>query len=229
MSRQRGRPHGPSNILGHVYNAFLVKTSQLDLSLSPKDTIAKLKAHQYRKRDALYILHASAACFWLYIMEKPPFPYKLGIPILFVLGLLIPLTSQFLFPAIPVLAWVLTYFSSRFLPASHRPPISVTVLPTLESVLYGANISDILTRFTHPVLDVMAWLPYGVLHFSLPVVVSIVIWLFAPRPALQYWSNAFGYLNLLGVLCQIVFPCAPPCTCILSRALSCANANRCNK
>ncbi|EEB89410.1 hypothetical protein MPER_12493, partial [Moniliophthora perniciosa FA553] len=35
------------------------------------------------------------------------------------------------------------------------------LLPTLEFVPYGANISDILTRYTHPILDILAWLPYG--------------------------------------------------------------------
>jgi hypothetical protein len=34
----------------------------------------------------------------------------------------------------------------------------------LESILYGANISDLLTRATNPFLDVLAWLPYGVIH-----------------------------------------------------------------
>ncbi|CAG7854887.1 Inositol phosphorylceramide synthase catalytic subunit aur1 Short=IPC synthase catalytic subunit aur1; AltName: Full=Aureobasidin A resistance protein homolog; AltName: Full=Phosphatidylinositol:ceramide phosphoinositol transferase [Serendipita indica DSM 11827] len=210
MSRNRTKYYGNSGPLSRVYSAFLHQVSRLDFSLSPTVTIAKLRAHEFTRGDVVYLFHAAGALFWLYIMEKPPFPIKLVIPALFTLGMLVPLTSQFLLPAIPVLAWVLTYYSSRFLPPSSRPPISVTVLPTLESVLYGANISDILTRFTHPVLDVIAWLPYGVLHFSLPVVVSILLWLFAPKPALQYWASAFGYLNLAGVLCQIAFPCAPP-------------------
>ncbi|KAG8758640.1 Aureobasidin resistance protein Aur1 [Serendipita sp. 396] len=211
MSRNRTKFVGNSRPFASIYNALLIQVSRLDLSLSPSVTIAKLKAHEFTKGDIVYLFHAAAAVFWLYIMEKPAYPIKLVIPMLFTIGLLVPLTGQFLLPAIPVLAWVLTYYSSRFLPASSRPPISVTVLPTLETVLYGANISDILTRFTHPVLDVVAWLPYGILHFSLPVVVSIILWLFAPRPALQYWASAFGYLNLAGVVCQILFPCAPPC------------------
>jgi hypothetical protein len=35
--------------------------------------------------------------------------------------------------------------------------------------LYGANISDLLTRATNPFLDVLAWLPYGVIHFVAPM------------------------------------------------------------
>jgi len=34
--------------------------------------------------------------------------------------------------------------------------------------------------------------------------------LFAPKPALKFWATSFGYLNLLGVIFQILFPCAAP-------------------
>lgn len=211
MSRSRSNAGGVSALIRRIYDAFITQASTLDRSLSPADTFAKLRAHTFRAKDVVYIFHFALATFWLYFMEKPPFPLKLAIPVLFGIGLIIPLTSQLIFPAIPVFAWVLTFFSSRFLPASYRPGISVTVLPTLESVLYGANISDILTRFTHPVLDIIAWLPYGVLHYSLPIAASLILWLFAPKPSLRFFANAFGYMNLVGVLCQIVFPCAPPC------------------
>ncbi|KAJ7912527.1 hypothetical protein B0H13DRAFT_2007083 [Mycena leptocephala] len=90
----------------------------------------------------------------------------------------------------PVFAWLLEYFTSRFIPKTWRPDISVALLPALESVLYGANISDILTRFTHPILDFVAWMPYGLLHFVLPFVVAAFVWLFRPK--------------------ELVFPCAAP-------------------
>jgi hypothetical protein len=211
MSRNRLKSNGVSGAIATIYSAFLAKAKTLDYSLSPAVTLAKLRTYEPTKGDVVYVLHTAGAAFWLSIMQKPAYPLKLVIPTLFTIGLAVPLTSQFLVPAIPVLAWVLMFYSSRFLPAAKRPGISVTVLPTLESVLYGANISDILTRFTHPVLDIMAWLPYGVLHFSLPVILSILLWLFAPKPALRYWASAFGYMNCVGVLIQILFPCAPPC------------------
>lgn len=211
MSRNRIKINGIRGALATIYNAFLDKASKLDYSLSPAVTFAKLRAYEPVKSDIVYVFHAAGAAFWLSIMQSPGYPMKLVIPALFGIGLLIPLTSQFLVPAIPVLAWVLTFYASRFLPPAKRPGISVTVLPTLESVLYGANISDILTRFTHPILDVLAWLPYGVLHFSLPVILSVFLWLFAPKPTLRFWANAFGYMNVIGVIIQILFPCAPPC------------------
>jgi len=143
-------------------------------------------------------------------MEVPGFPLKLVIPILYAIAVLIPFTSQFFFPAMPVFAWLLTFYTSRFIPDGYRPGISVVLLPTLESVLYGANISDILTRWTHPVLDILAWIPYGVVHFTLPFVVAAFFWLFRPKEVLRQWARIFGYLNLMGVLIQILLPCAPP-------------------
>jgi len=80
----------------------------------------------------------------------------------------------------------------------------------LEYVLYGANISDILTRFTHPILDIIAWFPYGVGHFVFPFVVAAFLWLFRSKEVLPFWGKAFGYLNLTGVLFQILFPCSAP-------------------
>ncbi|KAI0919838.1 hypothetical protein AcW1_003013 [Taiwanofungus camphoratus] len=143
-------------------------------------------------------------------MQFPGFPLKLMIPILWITALLIPLTSQFFLPATPIFIWLLTFYASRFIPVAWRPNISVVLLPTLESVLYGANISDILTRFTHPILDILGWLPYGVIHYVFPFVVAAFVWLFRSKKVLHLWARAFGYMNLIGVFIQILLPCAPP-------------------
>ncbi|PPR00563.1 hypothetical protein CVT24_005467 [Panaeolus cyanescens] len=143
-------------------------------------------------------------------MQSPPFPFKLAIPTLLTIGLVLPATNQILIPAIPAITWLLMWYSSRFMPSSWRPAISVSLLPTLESVLYGANISDILTRFTHPILDLIAWLPYGVFHFVVPFAGALIVWLFRSKPVLKMWARTFGYMNIMGVLIQLVLPCAPP-------------------
>ncbi|GBE85617.1 Inositol phosphorylceramide synthase catalytic subunit aur1 [Sparassis crispa] len=196
--------------LNGVWSAFLAAVGRLDKSLSPKDTLRRLRKHSFTLSDTVYVFHILLASFWLYVMQSPGFPLKLMIPILYAAALIIPLTSQFFVPATPVFAWLLTYYSSRFIPANWRPSISVVLLPTLESVLYGANISDILTRFTHPVLDILAWLPYGVAHFTLPFVVAAFLWMFRTKEVLHFWACAFGYMNLIGVLIQILLPCAAP-------------------
>lgn len=207
----RIRPRSPIRALNALYSAFLNAISTLDLSFSPSLTISRLRNHHFTWKEIIYYsLHVVHATFWLIIMQKPSFPLKLVLPILYGLALLIPFTSQFFLPAIPIFAWLLCYYTSRFIPAAYRPSISVSLLPTLESVLYGANISDILTRFTHPILDIIAWLPYGVIHFIAPFIVAALLWLFSPKPALKFWASVFGYMNLAGVWCQILFPCSAP-------------------
>jgi len=190
-------------------NALIAAVNRLDKSLSPADTISKFRAHTFTFKDSIYVLHLLSALFWLTLMEVPPFPYKLAIPVLYAIALLIPFTSQFFVPATPVFSWVIMFYSNQFLSADYRPAVHVVLLPTLESVLYGANISDILTRFTHPILDIIAWLPYGVIHYTFPLILAAFLWLFRP-PALRVFAQAFGYQNCIGVFTQIVLPCAAP-------------------
>ncbi|KAF8197032.1 hypothetical protein BJ912DRAFT_1020927 [Pholiota molesta] len=194
----------------HLIHAVVAAVGRLDKSLSPAVTFQRLRAHSFTLADSLWLFHFASAAFWITLMQDPAFPSKLAIPILYSIALAIPLTSQFFVPATPVLSWVLTWYSSRFMPSDWRPAISVSLLPTLESVLYGANISDILTRFTHPILDILAWLPYGVVHFTCPAVIAVFLWLFRTKPVLHLWARTFGYMNLAGVLIQLVLPCSAP-------------------
>ncbi|KAJ7475097.1 hypothetical protein B0H11DRAFT_1325095 [Mycena galericulata] len=194
----------------NIYQAFIAAVGRLDKSLSPRDNINRLRRHKFTWSDSIYIFHLASVIFWLPLMQTPGYPLKLLIPLLFSIALMVPFTSQFFIPACPVFAWLLMYYTSQFIPKTWRPTISVTLLPTLESVLYGANISDILTRYTHPILDVIAWLPYGLIHFTFPFVIAAFTWLFRPKEVLHLWARVFGYLNYIGVLFQILVPCAAP-------------------
>ncbi|KAH8105288.1 PAP2-domain-containing protein [Cristinia sonorae] len=200
-----------STSLQFVWTAFVAAVARLDKSFSPTHVLHRVRQHTFTLSDYIYIsFNVSLFSFWIYLMQEPGFPTKLLIPILYITALFIPFTSQFFVPATPVFAWIITFFSSRFIPVEWRPNVSVVLLPTLESVLYGANISDILTRYTHPFLDILAWLPYGVGHFVIPFVVAAFLWLFRPKQALHQWARIFGWLNLIGVFVQILLPCAPP-------------------
>lgn len=199
-----------SRSLKRVWAAFIAAVGRMDKSLSPSDTIQRLRKHTFTLADTVHLFHIFLATFWLAIMQFPGFPLKLFIPIIYAIFLVVPLTCQFFLPAVPVVSWILAFYSNRFIPPNYRPSISVVLLPTLESVLYGANISDILTRFTHPLLDLIAWVPYGIGHYVIPFVVAAFLWLFRPKEVLHQWARIFGYMNLLGVLVQIFFPCAPP-------------------
>lgn len=114
------------------------------------------------------------ALFSLSVMAHPLL-FKIFLVTVYTAALLVPFTSQFVLPATPIFSWLLFFYSSQFIPKSYRPHIWVSVLPTLESVLYGANISDLLTRWTNPFLDIMAWVPYGVVHFVAPFVVAALL------------------------------------------------------
>lgn len=100
--------------------------------------------------------------------------------------------------------------SNRFIPAEYRPHIWVRVLPALENVMYGANLSNLLSAHVHPVLDVLAWLPYGIVHFTAPFFCSLAIFIFAAPTTTQVFARSFGWMNIIGVSIQLVFPCTPP-------------------
>lgn len=84
------------------------------------------------------------------------------------------------------------------------------VLPTLENILYGANLSNILSAHKAVALDILAWLPYGITHFGAPAVCSGLLFLFGPPGTAPVFARAFGYMNMAGVFIQIFFPCSPP-------------------
>jgi len=195
-----------TSLIAHV----IAGLKRLDTSLDPNKTINRLRNFDFTiYNTALWIALVVLACGNLYIMDSRPL--KVLIPVAYTTAVLIPATSQFFFPATPVLMWVMTFFCARYIPSSWRPGIHVVLLPTLESVLYGANISDLLTRFTHPILDILAWVPYGIGHFAIPGILALVLWAFGPRGSPQFFGKAFGFMNLTGVLCQLFFPCAAPC------------------
>jgi hypothetical protein len=91
----------------------------------------------------------------------------------------------------------------------------VRVLPALENIFYGANLSNILSAHKHVVLDVLAWLPYGIIHFGAPVVCSAIMFVFAPPTTVAVFARSFGFMNLAGVIIQLLFPCSPPCKLLL--------------
>jgi membrane-associated phospholipid phosphatase len=98
----------------------------------------------------------------------------------------------------------------RFIPSEYRPPIWVKVLPALENIFYGANLSNILSAHQNTALDLLAWFPYGIGHFGAPFVVAIAIFIFGPPKTLRTYGFAFGWMNVIGVVTQVLFPCSAP-------------------
>lgn len=84
------------------------------------------------------------------------------------------------------------------------------VLPALENILYGANLSNILSAHKSTALDLLAWFPYGLGHFGAPFVCSGIMFIFGPPTTIRYFGYAFGWMNIIGVTTQVLFPCSPP-------------------
>lgn len=59
-------------------------------------------------------------------------------------------------------------------------------------------------------LDILAWLPYGIIHFGAPFVCSMIMFVFGPPGTVPVFAKSFGYMNLAGVTIQMLFPCSPP-------------------
>lgn len=182
----------------------------LETSFNPKDTLRALRHHKWSVYDGHYLILILIAIFSLSISQAPGPMMKTGAASLLILALLVPITRQFFLPVLPTLTWLLFFFNARFIPADYRPHIWVKVLPALENIFYGANLSNILSAHQHVILDVLAWLPYGLLHFGGPVIWAILMFLFAPPGTLPVYGRTFGFLNIFGVAIQLIFPCSPP-------------------
>ncbi|ODV78829.1 Aureobasidin A resistance protein [Suhomyces tanzawaensis NRRL Y-17324] len=184
--------------------------SDLSFDTDPATSLAQFKNHHWTWKESLHYGFLASVIFFVYIIFPASFLVKTAILAAFVLCFVIPLTSQFFVHALPIFAWLALYFSCGKIPNEWKPAISVKVLPALETIMYGDNLSNVLATINTSTLDLLAWIPYGVIHFSAPFIVAFFIFLFAPPTSLRSFGFAFGYMNLLGVITQILFPAAPP-------------------
>eukprot|EP00177_Eucheuma_denticulatum_P006374 GFKZ01011622.1.p1 GENE.GFKZ01011622.1~~GFKZ01011622.1.p1 ORF type:complete len:351 (+),score=23.99 GFKZ01011622.1:111-1055(+) len=116
---------------------------------------------------------------------------------------------------IPVLLWLLLFSCGvALIPPSWKPPINVTLLPTIDewlgsSVKWFGSLSD-----QYSWLDLLAAVPYTI-HPLLPIFfLAGHALLGAPvsgkgRPMMKF-VLAFGIMNLAAVLTHLIFPTAPP-------------------
>lgn len=170
-----------------------------------------LPAHyNFRPLHLQYVFLFGLALCCLAITQEPGWLVKGLLVLGLTYALLVPTLRQFFFPFLPIASWLLLFWACRFIPSDWRPPISVRVLPALETILYGANLSSLLSTHTRTTLDILAWLPYGIIHFGEPFVCSIVMFLWGPPGTLPVFARSFGYMNLAGVAMQLLFPCAAP-------------------
>ncbi|KAI7679219.1 PAP2-domain-containing protein, partial [Hortaea werneckii] len=179
-------------------------------SFNPADTIRALRTHHWSFYDAQYLFLAVLGIFSLCVIQSPGPMMKTLVATLLMTGLVIPITRQFLLPFLPIASWLILFYACQFVSSEYRPGIWVRVLPALENILYGANLSNILSAHKSTALDVLAWLPYGIFHYGAPFVVGIILFVFGPPGTVPCFGRAFGYANMTGVLIQLCFPCSPP-------------------
>lgn len=184
--------------------------ADLSFDTDIKSSIDKFRNHKWSLMDALHYGFLALIILFVYVIFPASFLVKTPILAAFVLCFLVPLTSQFFLHALPIFTWLALFFSASKIPVSWKPAISVKFLPAMETILYGDNLLNVLAETSNSVLDVLAWLPYGIIHFASPFVVALFIFLFAPPSSLRSFGFAFGYMNLSGVLIQLLFPAAPP-------------------
>lgn len=187
-----------------------VTVTDLDWDTRVTTTVHRIRNHRWTKGDLAHYSFLTAVNLFVFVVLPVPVLFKLVALMFFGLIFMIPLTLQFFFNALPILTWLALYFTCLKIPNTWKPLISVQVLPALETIGYGDNLSAVLATINHRVLDVLAWLPYGIIHFSVPFIVAALIFLYAPPTALRGYAFAFGYMNLMGVLTQLMFPAAPP-------------------
>lgn len=182
----------------------------LNTSINPADTIRALRTHQWSYYDAQYLFLAILGIFSLSVIQSPGPFVKTLVATLLLTSLVIPLTRQFFLPFLPIAGYLLFFYACQFISGEYRPPVWVRVLPALENILYGANLSNILSAHKNTLLNVLAWIPYGLCHFGAPFVVGGLIFLFGPPGITPVFGRAFGYMNIIGVATQLFVPCSAP-------------------
>ncbi|EER26235.1 Aureobasidin resistance protein Aur1 [Coccidioides posadasii str. Silveira] len=184
--------------------------ASLKTSFSPLDTLKSLQSHRWTVYDGQYLFLAILGIFCLSVIETPGPLIKTLISLVILISLILPVTCQFLLPALPIIGWLVFWYAMQYIPSNWRPPIWVRVLPALENIFYGANLSNILSTHKNVVLDIMAWLPYGIMHFGAPAVCSLILFIFGPPGLTPIFARSFGYMNVIGCVIQFLFPCSPP-------------------
>lgn len=184
--------------------------ADLETSWDPRVSLQRLRKYRPTAGEAAHYTFMASVLLFVFIEYPASLLFRLSVYSFGILLFLIPATSQFFFNGLPILVWLSLYLSSSYFPSEQRPRITVKVMPAIETILYGDNLSEILAASTNVVLDVLAWLPYGIFHFGAPFVVAAILFVFGPPTVLRGYAHAFGYVNLIGVIIQNGFPAAPP-------------------
>ncbi|TID30148.1 hypothetical protein CANINC_001310 [Pichia inconspicua] len=209
----------PVAIVKKVWASFCTATdkkvmlTQMETSFDPFPRLKKFPSTLQNTPKSITFKYSLIILVMLFSIVIMPFSIMTKLILISVLIYInfAPILAQFFNNGLPILGWVFLFFTSKFIPLELKRPISVKVLPALETMFYGDNLSEILASRTNTFLDIFSWLPYGIIHFSLPFIVAFLIFVFAPPQTLPQFCWSFGFMNLTGVIIQnLIFSCAPP-------------------
>jgi hypothetical protein len=96
--------------------------ASVETSFNPADTIRALRSHRWSAYDGQYLVLIMIGIFSLSISEAPSPMMKTGAASLIMMGLLMPVTRQFLLPFLPILTWLVFFFNARYAPSPTRNP-----------------------------------------------------------------------------------------------------------
>ncbi|KAG4085136.1 PAP2-domain-containing protein [Neocallimastix lanati (nom. inval.)] len=108
----------------------------------------------------------------------------------------------------PVILWLTLFSSCQNIPNSWRRPIDVETLISLDKKL--GYISHKLYQMHNDFFDIMAWIPYGVIHYILPYIVLFYLMIYHTRIEISAYAIFFGLFNYAGVITELCWPTAPP-------------------
>lgn len=90
----------------------------LQTSFSPADTLRALQHHKWTWHDGQWIILAFLGIFSLCIMEFPGPMVKMVVATSIGLSLLLPITRQFFLPFMPIAAYLIWFYSARYVHSS---------------------------------------------------------------------------------------------------------------
>lgn len=115
--------------------------------------------------------------------------------------------------ALPLLMYLTIFKSYLFLKETlNLPEEPHTILPIIEYSMFQCLPHQILSRFSNIPFDVLAGVPY-MLHFALPVLFIAYNVIRRRRggvPLIYQYLWCVGWVNIIAVLIQFLFPTAPP-------------------
>jgi hypothetical protein len=87
--------------------------ADIETTFSPIPTLQALRTHRWTVYDLQYALFFSLGLFAMCISPSPSPLLKAGAVLLLSAALLMPVTSQFFLPFLPILTWLIFFFSCR--------------------------------------------------------------------------------------------------------------------